>query len=326
MLSWKVLLVLKVPLAQYFQAENLFSCTASWSKPCLFLRYDRFCLRRQPAQKNKKPKLLRVHARSAAGQMHASPRWLHPPLTPHTFTLHSSLPFPPPPPSSRVRPILPPFPLLYPFSICQTNSSSTPLSPTSSPLPTPSTPHDPPSRFHTAWRYPSSTIRLNLVNHSHGRSKHHLSWLIRLIVRQFWHWNRLPFFGRVITSDWVQGVGHSPVCQILLQMLRSTSIMVSPPAWSSSAGMLSTPALFPGLSDFTSASTSSRRMGWLFMLVTGGCFGTSESPFALWLYSSEQYSVHLLRISSSSVRRIPFLSCMVVVRPCFELVRSFTIW
>ena len=29
----EVLLVLKVPVAQYFQAENLFSCTASWSKP-----------------------------------------------------------------------------------------------------------------------------------------------------------------------------------------------------------------------------------------------------------------------------------------------------
>ena len=35
----EVLLVLEVPLAQYSQAENLFSCTASWSKPFLFLRY-----------------------------------------------------------------------------------------------------------------------------------------------------------------------------------------------------------------------------------------------------------------------------------------------
>ena len=105
----------------------------------------------------------------------------------------------------------------------------------------------------------------------------------------------LPFFGRVITSDWFQGVGHSPVCQILLQMLRSKSIMVS--AWSSSAGILSAPALFPGLSDFTAASTSSRRMGRLSVLVTGGCFSTSGSPLTLWLYSSEQYSVHLLRIS-----------------------------
>ena len=29
----EVLLVLEVPLAQYSQAENLFSCTASWSNP-----------------------------------------------------------------------------------------------------------------------------------------------------------------------------------------------------------------------------------------------------------------------------------------------------
>ena len=47
------------------------------------------------------------------------------------------------------------------------------------------------------------------------------------------------------------------------------------------------------------------------MLVTGGCFNTSGSPLALWLYSSEQYSVHLLRMSLSSVRRFPFLSYMV---------------
>ena len=87
-----------------------------------------------------------------------------------------------------------------------------------------------------------------------------LAWLIRLIVRWFWHCCRLPFFGRVITSDWVQQGGHSPVCQILLQMLRSASVMVSPPAWSSSVGVLSTPQLFPDLSDFTAASTSSRRM------------------------------------------------------------------
>ena len=38
-------------------------------------------------------------------------------------------------------------------------------------LPHPTTP----SRLHTIWRYPSSTISLNLVNHSHGRPKHHFS-------------------------------------------------------------------------------------------------------------------------------------------------------
>ena len=44
----EVLLVLKVPLTQYSQVEILFSCTASWSKACLFLSYDRFYLRLQP--------------------------------------------------------------------------------------------------------------------------------------------------------------------------------------------------------------------------------------------------------------------------------------
>ena len=44
----EVLLVLKVALTQYSQVENLFSCTTSWSKACLFLNYDHFCLRLQP--------------------------------------------------------------------------------------------------------------------------------------------------------------------------------------------------------------------------------------------------------------------------------------
>ena len=51
--------------------------------------------------------------------------------------------------------------------------------------------------------------------------------------------------GSVIISDWVHGVGHSPVLQILLQIPVKTSIMVSTPAWTSSAGILSTPADFP---------------------------------------------------------------------------------
>ena len=42
-----VLWVLKVPLTQYCQVENLLSCTASWSKACLLLSYDLFCLRLQ---------------------------------------------------------------------------------------------------------------------------------------------------------------------------------------------------------------------------------------------------------------------------------------
>ena len=48
-----------------------------------------------------------------------------------------------------------------------------------------------------------------------------------------------------MTKDWVYGVGHSPVCQILLQIVVRVVITSSPPAWTSSAGMLSTPADFP---------------------------------------------------------------------------------
>ena len=115
-------------------------------------------------------------------------RWSNarvPSLTPsssHASHFHSiSIPPYPPPlphplPSSRVRPILP-FSLLYPFSICQTNKSPTLTLPYPPPPPPPLHPSHPttPSRLHTVWRYPSSTIRLNLVNHPHGRSKHHLS-------------------------------------------------------------------------------------------------------------------------------------------------------
>ena len=53
-------------------------------------------------------------------------------------------------------------------------------------------------------------------------------------------------------------VGHSPVFQILLQIVVRMSIMASPPAWTNSAGMLSTPADFHIFSALTAASTSSR--------------------------------------------------------------------
>ena len=38
--------------------------------------------------------------------------------------------------------------------------------------------------------------------------------------------------------------------------------MASPPAWTNSAGMLSTPADFSIFSALTAVSTSSRRIGW----------------------------------------------------------------
>ena len=52
-------------------------------------------------------------------------------------------------------------------------------------------------------------------------------------------------------------VGHSPVFQILLQIEVRISIITSPPAWTNSAVMLSTPADFPIFSTLTATSTSS---------------------------------------------------------------------
>ena len=65
-----------------------------------------------------------------------------------------------------------------------------------------------------------------------------------------------------MTKHWVHGVGHSPVCQISLQIVVRVVITSCPPAWASSAGMLSVPADFPFFSDCTAASTFLRRMGW----------------------------------------------------------------
>ena len=92
---------------------------------------------------------------------------------------------------------------------------------------------------------------------------------------------RLPFLGSVMTKDWVHGVGHSPVCQILLQIVARAVITSSPPAWSSSAGMLSTPADFPFFNDCTAASTYLRRMGWSSSVSVWGQFSTDGSPLAL---------------------------------------------
>ena len=70
--------------------------------------------------------------------------------------------------------------------------------------------------------------------------------------------------------DWVHGVGHSTVCQILLHIVSRALVMASPPVCISSAGTLSAPADFPFLSDFTADSTSSRRMGGVVVAV--GCW------------------------------------------------------
>ena len=124
--------------------------------------------------------------------------------------------------------------------------------------------------------------------------------------------------GSVKTKDWVQGVGHSPVCQILLQIVVRTVITFSPPAWTSSAGMLLTPADFPFFNNCTAASECLRRIGWSFSVYVWGQSSTDGSPLALQLYSSEQYSVHRFSICRSSVRHFPERSWTVVAFPCFK--------
>ena len=127
-----------------------------------------------------------------------------------------------------------------------------------------------------------------------------------------------------MTKNWVHGVGHSSVCQILFQIVMRAVITSSPPAWTSSAGMLLTAADFPFFSDCIAASTSLRRMGWSSSVSVWVQFSTDGCPLALWLYSSEQYSVHRFSICRSSVRHFPERSWTVVTFPCFTVAKSFT--
>ena len=96
-------------------------------------------------------------------------------------------------------------------------------------------------------------------------------------------------------------------------------ITSSPPAWTSSAGMLSTPADFPFFNDCTAASTFQRRMGWSSSVSAWVQFSTDGSPLTLWLYSSEQYSVHRFSICRFSVRHSPERSWTVVAFPCYAI-------
>ena len=67
-------------------------------------------------------------------------------------------------------------------------------------------------------------------------------------------------------------------------------------------------------------------MGWSSSLSVWGQFSTDGSLLVLWLYSSEQYSVHRFSISRSSVRHFPERSWTVIAIPCFTVVKSFTNW
>ena len=80
----------------------------------------------------------------------------------------------------------------------------------------------------------------------------------------------------MMTKDWVHVVSHSPVRQILLQIVVRAVIVFSPPAWTSSGRMLSTPADFPFFNDRTVASTSLRRTGWSSSFCVWGQFSTVD--------------------------------------------------
>ena len=124
-------------------------------------------------------------------------------------------------------------------------------------------------------------------------------------------------------------LGHFPVFHATLQMMVSTLTISSPPVWISSAGMLSTPGDFPFLRAFMTSSTSDLRIvssAWFSMLSMTLTFQALESPPALWLYESEQYSVHLALIYCGSVKLSPFLSLIADVLLCLVHVRPFTVW
>ena len=68
-----------------------------------------------------------------------------------------------------------------------------------------------------------------------------LAWLIRLIVLLLLHFLVFPFFGNGIIIDSVHLSGHSPDSSIMLLILYRMFITGSPPAFRSSAVMLSVP-------------------------------------------------------------------------------------
>ena len=119
-----------------------------------------------------------------------------------------------------------------------------------------------------------------------------------------------------MTKDWVHGVGHSPVCQILLQIVVKAVITSSPPAWTSFAGMLSTKLTsLSSMIVLPPPPLREGRRGRLSVSVWGQ-FSTDGSQSALSLYSSEQYPVHRFSLSRSSVRH--FLEQSWIIKAFFS--------
>ena len=67
------------------------------------------------------------------------------------------------------------------------------------------------------------------------------------------------------------------------------AITYSPPTWTNSAGMLSTPVDFPFFNDCTATSSSQRRMGWssTSLPVTGEIAGVNTASLGGYLHSTK---------------------------------------
>ena len=100
-----------------------------------------------------------------------------------------------------------------------------------------------------------------------------------------------------MTKDWALEVCHSDVCQVLLQVVAKVMTTSSPPAWTSSARMLSTPADFPFFNDWTAASTFLPKMEWLSL-------GQFSTVIELHWHHTYQRTIHcfhmLLQLKHSS--------------------------
>ena len=130
-----------------------------------------------------------------------------------------------------------------------------------------------------------------------------------------------------MTKDWVHGVGHSPVCQILLQIVVRAVITSSPPS----------PLLGPVLLECCQLQLTS--LSSMIVLQPPLPFeGWVGHPLCLSGYSSvlmdlhwpcgctaqSSILVHRFSICCSSVRHFPERSWTVVTFPCFTVVKSFT--
>ena len=120
----------------------------------------------------------------------------------------------------------------------------------------------------------------------------------------------LPFFGIGMKTDFFQSCGHCWVFHICWHIECSTFTALSFRIWNSSTGIPSPPlALFVVMLP---------EAHWLLI---PGCLalGWWSHPLDyldyvdLFLYSSFVYSCHLLLISSTSVRSIPFLSFILPI-------------